>query len=133
MDHTRPLRRHPARATLAASALCALGALGCASAAQRIYVAPSAENVVAGVEEGRGPNPSQSIWVENRSTEPVTVYSVTLRSCENVRQPCEPRPMDLRLAAGQRRTVLRVQPRLENRGFSFGFSFAWRPTETAAR
>lgn len=119
-------------ATLALGAFGALSALGCASAAQRVYVAPSTETIVTGMEEGRGPTPSQSIWVENRSTEPVTVYSVTLRACENVRQPCEPRPMDVRLAAGERRTVLRVQPRLETRGFSFAYTFAWRPTKAAA-
>ena len=119
--------------TLAPCLLGAAGAVGCAPASQRIYVAPTVETVVASLEEARGDLPAHLVWVENRSTVPVKVYSVTLRSCENVRQPCEPRPVDISLAAGQRRMVMRVEPRSPNQGFSFRYSFAWRPAEQAAQ
>ena len=115
---------------------CALGAvavLGCAPARQRVYVAPSLDTVITSLEQGRTDPPSQIIWVENRSTVPVTVYSVALRDCQNVRQVCEPRPVDVTLAGGQKRVVMRIEPRSANQGFSFRYSFAWRPAEASAQ
>ena len=61
------------------------------------------------------------------------IYSVALRECQNVRQVCEPRPVDVTLAGGQRRVVMRIEPRNANMGFSFRYSFAWRPAESAAQ
>lgn len=121
------------RSLTATLLLGAIGASGCASGVQRVYVAPTNETVVTGVTEGRGDDVFQMIWVANRSTVPVTVYSVTLRSCENVRQPCEPRPMNVRLAAGEQRTVLRVEPKSDLQGFSFRYTFAWRPADIPTR
>lgn len=117
----------------AACALGAVAALGCAPAKQRVYVAPSLDTVITSLEQGRSDPPSQIIWVENRSTVPVTVYSVALRDCQNVRQVCEPRPVDVTLAGGQKRVVMRIEPRSANQGFSFRYSFAWRPVETPAQ
>ena len=117
-------------------ALCALAAvalLGCAPTRQRVYVAPSLDNIIASLEQGRGETPSHLVWVENRSTVPVTVYSVSLRDCENVKQVCEPRPVDVTIAGGQRRVVMRVEARSPNQGFTFRYGFAWRPAETPAQ
>jgi len=108
-------------------ALAATGALGCASAAQRVYIAPSTDTVLTTLEEGRGDMPAHLIWVENRSSVLITVYSVALRNCENIRQACEPRPVNVTVQPGQRRMVLRVDPRSPNLGSTFGYSFAWRP------
>ena len=119
-----------ARTHRAVLMLCAT-TIGCAPAKQRVYVAPSSATVLSTVEEGSGPTPSHLIYVVNRSTETVTVFSVTLRECENIRLQCEPRPMNVQLSAGERRMVLKVEPRAVNQGFSFRYSFSWRPAEEA--
>lgn len=99
---------------------------GCATAARQAYVAPSEETVRTTLEEGHGESPSQVVWIQNGSSVPIVVYSVTLRSCENVKQSCEPTPLNLRLGPGRREILRRVEPRDRNASFSFRYSFGWR-------
>ena len=100
---------------------------GCASAAQKVYVAPTNDTVTSNTELGAGSTPSHNIYVTNASTEPIIVFGTSLTDCENVRQQCESRPMNLLIPGGQRKVVLRVEPRNARERFSYRFSYSWRP------
>jgi hypothetical protein len=90
------------------------------------YVAPTNETISTRIEEGYGSRPSQVIWVYNGSTVSIDVFSVTLRSCENVRQDCAPRPLRLHLRPGHSEVLDRVEPQDPEKGFSFRYTFGWR-------
>ncbi len=114
----------PIRRSLAA--LSALLLPGCASApTQHAYVAPTFETVFTTTEE-MTTGPGQIVYVENRSSVRVTVYSVTLRDCENIKASCNPRQLNLRLDPGNRVTLVRVEPANPQQGFNFRYSFGWR-------
>jgi carboxypeptidase family protein len=111
-----------ARALAAASVLLA----ACSTATQRVYVAPTAENIVSTTEVRQGDPPVHLVFVENHSTVPVTVFSVSLSGCENVKQQCSPRPASIRLAPGARQIAIRVEPENRDRAFGYRFGFGWR-------
>jgi hypothetical protein len=114
----------PIRRPLAA--LSALLLPGCASApTQHAYVAPTFETVFTTTEE-MTTGPGQIVYVENRSSVRVTVYSVTLRDCQNIKASCTPRQLNLRLDPGNRVTLVRVEPANPQQGFNFRYSFGWR-------
>ena len=116
------------RAASAVAAALLLPALLAACAARRpAYVAATNETVFASTEEAHGAAPAHTIYIENRSTVPVLVYSVTLRSCENIKAACDsPTPLSLRLAPGRRAMVRRVEPRDPQKGFTYRYSYGWR-------
>ena len=99
--------------------------VGCSAATQRAYIAPSSETIVSSTEEREGRPSAHIIFVDNRSTVPVTVFSVNLSGCTNVKQQCGPRPSNLRLAPGQRGVAVRVEPANPQQGFSYHFGFSW--------
>jgi hypothetical protein len=96
------------------------------------YVAPTNATVTTDLEEGFGSTPSQTIWLRNSSTVPIHVYSVTLRSCENVREDCSPFPLNLHVGPGRRVMLRRVDPRDSNAAFSFRYTFGWQADSSAA-
>jgi hypothetical protein len=100
---------------------------GCASQGQRVYVAPSNDTITTTTEQGYGSTPSQNIYVVNLSTVPVIVFGVALRDCENIKQGCDARPANVKIQGGERRIVLRVEPRNPQNAFSYRFSYSWRP------
>lgn len=108
-----------------------LGA-GCASApAQRVYVAPTSQTVVTVMEE-MAPTPGHIIYVKNHSSVPVTVYSVTLRDCENIKPNCDaPRSINLRLRPNTRAVLARVEPADSHKASHFGYSFGWQADSSA--
>jgi hypothetical protein len=100
--------------------------IGCASApSQHPYVAPNQETVFTTTEETSS-GPGHIIYAENRSSVPVLVYSFTLRECENVKQQCTPRTLNLHLDPNSRATLSRVEPANPDKAFSFRFTFGWR-------
>lgn len=101
--------------------------VGCASAApEHTYVAPTPETVLASMEE-IGMVPGQIVTVENRSTVPITIYSATLRECENVKPQCaSPRRLNVHIGPHSHETILRVEPANPKSSFRFGYSYAWR-------
>lgn len=112
---------------LLAIALAACASSGAPAAATRAYVAPTDRTVYSQTEEAHGPRPEQVIFVSNHSSVPVTVYSVTLRDCENIQQPCDsPTKLNVKLAPGQRGFIRRVSPKNTEGAFSYRYSFAWR-------
>ena len=98
----------------------------CSAATQRAYVAPTDRTIVSTTEERQGDPPAHLIYIHNHSTVPVTVFSVSLSGCENVKQQCSPRPVSIRVAPGRRELATRVEPENESRGFSYYFRFGWR-------
>lgn len=102
-------------------------AIGCATTPhQRTYVAPTQETVFTTVEEMTS-GPGQIIYVENRSSVPVTVYSVTLRECDNIKVGCSaPRPLHLQLTPDSRAVLARVEPTNAQKSFNFRYTFGWR-------
>ncbi len=99
----------------------------CASSSTtRAYVAPTRETVLAKLEAADGPEEAGHVVVENHSTVPITVTSVTLHRCENIKQECEiSTHMDLKLDADSRKMVMRVQRKLSNQGYSVSYTFTW--------
>src|SRR5437868_12472957 len=73
-------------------------------------VAPTDETILTTVEEGYSTAPYQVIWIQNTSTVPIQVYSVTLHACENVKQRCETVPLHIKLRPGARGVLRRVEP-----------------------
>ena len=107
-------------------AVAALLLAGCASAStQRAYVAPTHETITSTTEEREGNPPAHLIYIQNRSTVPVTVFSVTLSGCENVKQQCTPHPANLRVRPGERQLAIRVEPRDAAQAFGYHFGFSW--------
>lgn len=106
-------------------------ASGCAAkATERVYVAPTDQTVTARLEaamDGRG----QYVYVENRSTVPVTVTSLHLRDCENIKNRCEVTRMRLKLAPGQRQQIGTVRPANPDAGHNFRYSFTWEADNAA--
>lgn len=105
--------------------------LGCASAGQRIYVAPSNDTITTTTEQGMGNTAAHNIYVINGSTVPIIVFGVALRDCENVRQQCEQRQTNIKIEGGSRRVVLHVEPKSPQQGFGYHFSYSWRPEKPA--
>ena len=110
-----------------ASLVALAAAAGCAAkSGPTRYVAPNDQTIITTTEERSGV-PGQVVYVENRSTVPVTVFSYTLRGCENVKQRCDsPHKLELKLRPGSRSLLARVEPDSPGRGFGYSFTFGWR-------
>ena len=121
---SRRIMHHASTRALAAS-FTSLVVAACAPATNKTYVAPTRLTIVSSTEEAQGPPPSHMIYIENRSTVPVTVFSVTLSGCENVKQQCSPRPAKIRIPPGRRELAIRVEPTNVDRGFGYQFGFSW--------
>jgi hypothetical protein len=115
------LRRSNPIALLALAAAVA----ACGPAPVKTYVAPTSNSIDATTEmsySGEG----HVVVVTNRSTVPIVVTGVSLVSCENIKNRCdEGTRMKVRVAPGQRKTVLNVRPENPNRAHGFRFTFAW--------
>lgn len=125
---TPPPPPHTARHMTRLAPLVALAAAaGCAAkSGPARYIAPTDQTIVTSTEERSSGAPGQIVYVENRSTVPVTVFSVTLRGCENVKQRCDsPQKLDLKLRPGTRSILARVDPASPERSFGYAFSFGW--------
>jgi len=113
------------------AAVAMLFAIACAPATQHAYVAPSHLTIISTTEESQGPPAAHLIFVENRSTVPVTVFSVSLTGCENVKQQCSPHPVNIRVPAGRRELAMRVEPANKEQGFGYHFGFSWHADSTS--
>jgi len=93
---------------------------------ERVYVAPTNDNVFSSEEESAGTIPVILIYVNNRSSVPITVYSASLRDCENVKQSCAPVRLNRKIRPGGREVILRVQAKNEFSGMRYRYTFGWR-------
>lgn len=113
----------PLPAALLAAALLLLPA-ACAPAVERVYAAPSRENVFSGSEasmDGRGAH----LWVENRSTVPITVTSVRLYDCENIKNRCEVTRLNVAVHPGRRVRIATVQAANDTAAYRYRWSWTW--------
>ena len=104
----------------------ALMAVGCASATQQGYVLPAPNTVFVETDERQRDPPVHLVSIVNLSSDPVVVSSITLDQCENIKQPCELRPVELRIPSNSRLLAMRVEPALQEHRFSYRVRFAWR-------
>ena len=119
--------RRPIRSSLLPSAAIASLALlaACGPKGVKTYVAPSDSTIEALTEMSAG-GEAQVIVVTNHSTVPIVVTGVSLVSCENIKNRCnEATRMKVKLAPGQRRTVLTVRPENPQRAHGFRFTWTW--------
>src|SRR5688572_27719570 len=103
----------------------------CAPATQTAYIAPTPATIVSRTVESQGDQAVHTIYVQNRSTVPVIVWSVTLTRCENVKQTCGPRRVNLRVPPSGEVVATRVEPDSPIRGFGYRFGFSWRADSAA--
>lgn len=99
---------------------------------QKVFVAPGNDNIISTTDQRRDDPPEHLIYVENHSSVPVTVWSVSLTRCENIKQWCEPKKVNIKVRPGGRSLAMRVNPKNEDQGFRYYFGFAWRPDSSNA-
>lgn len=120
--------KHSTRRRLTAGAgpvaVLALMALSRGAEAQT-FIAPSSETITSETEVRDVEQQSHLIFVQNRSTVPVIVFSVGLAGCENIKGSCGARKTKVQVGPGARRMVLRVEPKVRDRAFAYRFSFSW--------
>jgi hypothetical protein len=104
---------------------------GCASAPQRTYVAPTNQTVVSTTEVSQGDAAYHLVYIDNRSTVPVTVFGMRLTGCENVKIQCGARVSSLHIGAGARQLALRIEPANRAQGFTYAFGFSWHPDSSS--
>jgi hypothetical protein len=100
--------------------------------AQKRFVAPTDQTVFLDYEEGYGSTPVQIAYIHNLSSVQIVIYSVTLRDCENVKQSCYPEKVNVRVPAGGRVVLKRIEPRSPDASFRFSMSYGWRADSTDA-
>jgi hypothetical protein len=96
------------------------------ASASTTIVDPTPATIVLSVVTSYDP-PSQTLYIENHSTSPITVYSVTLRECQNLGDQCTARDIEIRVEPGKRGAVARVTPYNPDHSFQFKYDFRWRP------
>ena len=102
-------------------------------AAQAAYVAATSQTIVSRTVEQEGSFAGHSIYIENHSTVPVTVFSVNLSGCENVKQSCSTHRTNIHLGPGGRELAIRVNASDRDRAMSYRFGFSWHPDSAVAR
>ena len=118
--------KHRPITTACAATFAATLAAGCVSGIQHAYVAPTEQTVYTTVE-ATPMSPGQIVYVENSSSVSVTVYSVTLRECVNIKGGCNgPRTLNLHVPPAAKATLVRVEPANVGKAFKFSFTFGWR-------
>ena len=65
--------------------------------------------------------------MQNASTTPVRVYTVTLSGCVNIREECDQADsVNVHVAPGDRKPLHRVDPCDDELKFSFRYTMEWR-------
>jgi len=101
--------------------------------AQDRFVAPNERSVIASSEQSNSDDPVHMLYVSNNSTVPIVVFGVALTACENVKQSCGPRRTNIKISAGRRVNVGRVQARDAERGFGYRWSFSYHADSADAK
>lgn len=100
---------------------------------EAIYRAPSDQTVFVTFEESFGTQGGQVVYVNNRSSVAIVVYSASLRECENVKQSCTPVRLNMRVRPDGRAIILRVNAKDPNQGFRYSASFGYRADSAQIR
>jgi hypothetical protein len=113
--------------------LAVLALLGTLPAGAQTFVAPTSNNVIATSEVSGSEIPSYLLYVTNRSTVPIIVFGLTLSDCENIRQSCGGRNLNIKIEPSERRQVGRIDIRSNDRASNYRWRFAWRADSSDAR
>ena len=97
----------------------------CREAKAQTFISPNRETITSSTEVRDADRSEHLIFVQNRSTVPVIVFSVTLTGCENVRGNCGARKTNILIGPGRRNMVLRIEPKVRNQAFSYHFGYSW--------
>jgi hypothetical protein len=87
------------------------------------------EVVTAWLSDQAGSTPGKIVYMRNNTDAPVTVTSLTLYECENVRNACTMQQLDVRLQPGEVKEVQRVEARRREQAFRFRYRFGWGPSQ----
>ena len=101
--------------------------------AQDLFVAPNQRTVIATTEQSNSDDPAHSLYISNNSTVPIVIFGITLTQCDNVKQSCGPRRTNIKIGAGRRVNVGRVQARDSDRGFSYRWNFSYHADSSDAK
>lgn len=105
---------------------------GCAAKRETVFIAATDATVSARLEV-TGDGMAQRVVVTNLSTVPITVTSVRLHSCENIKNRCDVVRLRVQVEPNQKRNVLVVRPEAQNKAYKFEYSWSWeaanRPPE----
>ncbi|HEY7769763.1 hypothetical protein [Longimicrobium sp.] len=118
-------RLHRWFATLALAAV----ASGCAPKGPPAHIPATGETVRTRLEAGNDGR-IQYVVVENRSTVPITVTSVSLRECLNIKSRCEVYRLREPVPPGSTRRVFTVRADNPEGEHRFRYGFSWESEES---
>lgn len=110
--------------------LCTSGVLLLAACATNAPAGPArsgTEPVTAWLTDQSGSTPGKIIYMRNNTDAPLTITSVTLYECENIRNPCFTQQYSVRLEPGEVKEIQRVEAQRSNQPFRFRYRFGWGP------
>ena len=85
-------------------------------------VLPSEQTIIADVDPSFD---SQSIYILNNSSVPVTITSIRLTECANVASACTLIPLRVRIEPSNRSRVFVVRPVDPDRAYSYKYAWTW--------
>lgn len=124
--------RPPCRLGAIVPAAITAGTVACAPATQRTYVAPTDQTIVSTTEEHEANPPTHLIYIENHSTVPITVFSLRLTNCENIKLECGAHPANMKVEPDRRVLAYRVEPRNPAQAWNYAFGFSWHVDSAGA-
>lgn len=101
--------------------------------AQKVFTAATTQTILGFTEESQGTVPAHVLMARNESSVPVIIFGVSITACENIRQSCGGRTANFQIPPGGRRSVGRVEAKRADEGFSYRWSFSYRPDSSDER
>jgi len=101
--------------------------------AQDKFIAPNEYTVIPLTEQSNSDDPVHMLYVSNNSTVPIVLFGITLSSCENVRQSCGSRRTNIKIDAGRRANVGRVEARDKERAFGYRWAISYHADSSDAK
>ena len=101
--------------------------------AQDKFIAPSQYTVIPLTEQSNSDDPVHMLYVSNNSTVPIVLFGITLSSCENVKQSCGSRRTNIKIGAGRRAQVGRVEARDTERAFGYRWAISYHADSSDAK
>jgi hypothetical protein len=105
-------------------------AAACASAGR--FAPPTASNIRSGLAVDNRVGTAGDVWVDNRSSVPIIVQSITLRNCLNVEPACDVRiPIDMKVPPATRLSVFQIRRKVPRDPYGVTFDTEWSPDTLA--
>jgi hypothetical protein len=105
---------------------------GCAARQEPRYVAPSDLTVTARTEASYNGR-DQYIIVHNGSSVEITITSLHLRECENIKNSCDVQRMRVKVRPGEEIRLATIQPRNAERAHGFRYGWTWEVSGAIAQ